>query len=94
MNADEIESIIAKIQSEVKNNIFDPNEYSSFKESNRTLYSLAVSGEINEEIFSKFMNMKRKLEQGKDPYSIDVEVGQFMAERYIDPVVKNIPEKK
>jgi hypothetical protein len=34
------------------------------------------------------MKRKREIEAGKDQYSVDVKFGKFMAEKYIDPVIK------
>ena len=38
-------------------------------------------------IFKQMMKMKRELESGKDQYSVDVKFGQYMADKYIDPVI-------
>jgi len=44
-------------------------------------------------IYRQMMKMKRKLESGEDQYSVDVKFGKYMAEKFVDPVVKNIPKK-
>ena len=41
----------------------------------------------NNVIFKQMMKMKRELESGKDQYSVDVKFGQYMADKYIDPVI-------
>jgi hypothetical protein len=33
------------------------------------------------------MKRKRELESGKDQYSVDVKFGQYMADKYINPVI-------
>ena len=37
--------------------------------------------------------MKRKLEGGEDPYSVDVKFGEYMADKYIAPVVSQTKKK-
>ena len=48
---------------------------------------------MNNEIFKRMMTLKRKLEDGEDSYGVDVKFGQYMAEKYVDPLVKSIPPK-
>jgi hypothetical protein len=43
-----------------------------------------IKGE-KEEI--EMMKRKRELESGKDQYSVDVKFGQYMADKYINPVI-------
>ena len=39
------------------------------------------------EIFKEMTQMKRRLEQGDDQYSVDVNFGKFMADKFVNPVV-------
>ena len=55
------------------------------------LYEMTLSDEMDLNIFKQMMSMKRKIEFGEDQYSVDVKVGQMMAEKYLDPIVKNLP---
>ena len=34
------------------------------------------------------MSLKRKIDDGGDSYEADVKFGKYMAEKYIDPVIK------
>jgi len=63
-------------------------DFSEFKKSQKLLYETVLSDGMDMSIFKNMMNMKRRLESGEDQYSVDVRVGQMMAEKYIDPVVK------
>jgi len=62
--------------------------YLDFRARNRMLYETVLAGEHNPEIFNQMMKMKRRLEAGEDQYSVDVKFGQYMAEKYIDPLTK------
>ena len=65
-------------------------EYESFRKSNRMFYEMILSDPniLNSEILAQMLKMKRKLESGEDQYSVDVKFGQYMANKYIDPVIK------
>jgi hypothetical protein len=41
-------------------------------------------------IFKEMMKMKRRLESGEDQYSVDVKFGQFMADKYLKPIVEKL----
>jgi hypothetical protein len=91
--ANEIEQFVEEI-SELKKTatVEEINEMSKFQEfikQNRIFYEMIVSEEgLNKTIFKEMMKMKRRLEAGEDQYSVDVRFGQFMANKYIDPVIK------
>ena len=91
MLAAEIEKTVSEIlllkNQGVQSEILD-EKFKTFKDSNTLLYEMVLSKDMNMEIFKKMMNMKRKLEDGEDQYSVDVKFGKFMAEKYIDPVIK------
>ncbi len=90
MNADEIEEIVNKILSlkdKIQRNLLD-EVFLEFRTKNKIFYETIVNGEFNQEIFKEMMKRKREIEAGKDQYSVDVKFGKFMAEKYIDPVVK------
>lgn len=94
--ADEIEKIVNELTFLKQNCTLDEinsnPEYDSFREQNRMFYDMILSEEgINQPVFKEMMKMKRRLEAGEDQYSVDVRFGQFMASRYIDPVVKSKP---
>jgi hypothetical protein len=56
------------------------------------MYDMIVKeNDFNEEIFKELIRMKRRLESGEDQYSVDVKFGKFMAEKYIEPVLPEIP---
>jgi len=97
MNADEIEKIVAKLmklkQTLSKEQIDLDPEFNLFKEKNRMFYETILTDQMNMEIFKRMMVLKRKLEAGEDPYGVDVKFGQYMAEKYVDPLVKSIPPK-
>jgi len=91
MLANEIEKTVNEIL-ELKNkgvSVEVLNEkFKTFKESNNLLYEMVLSKDMDILIFKKMMTMKRKLEDGEDQYSVDVKFGKFMAEKYIDPIIK------
>ena len=95
--ADEIEQYVEEItQLKEKNSIEDINNdqrFDEFRAQNRIFYEMILSPEgLDTVIFKEMMKMKRRLEAGEDQYSVDVRFGQFMASRYIDPVIKNKKE--
>ena len=94
--ADQIEEIILRL-SKLKEKftveeINKMEEFSDFKTKNRVFYETVLTGNMEVPIFKEMMKMKRRLEAGEDQYSVDVRFGQFMANRYIDPVIKNKKE--
>jgi hypothetical protein len=74
-----------------KSEIDSMDSFTSFKTKNRMLYEMALSDDMDINIFKQLMSMKRKLEGGEDQYSVDVKVGQMMAEKYLDPVLDKLP---
>ena len=90
MNADEIEKTVSELlkqKDQLTREELD-NTYFEFRTRNRLFYETILNGEFQPEIFKEMMKRKRELESGRDQYAVDVKFGQFMAERYIDPVVK------
>ena len=90
MNADEIERIVSELnflKDSLSREELD-NKFLDFRTKNRMLYETILSGQFEPEIFKEMMKMKRKLEKGEDQYSVDVKFGQYMADKYIDPVIK------
>jgi hypothetical protein len=90
MNADQIEQIVNEITELKKTKTKEELDtiYTEFRTKNKLLYETVLSGEMDNFVFKQMMSMKRKLEAGEDQYSVDVKFGQFMSERYIDPVIK------
>ena len=65
--------------------------FTDFKIKNKIFYEMILSeAGMDQVIFKEMMKMKRRLEAGEDQYSVDVRFGKFMAEKYIDPVTKNL----
>ena len=64
-------------------------EFKPFKEENKIFYEMILNDNMDMDIYRQMMKMKRKLESGEDQYSVDVKFGKYMAEKFIDPVVKN-----
>jgi hypothetical protein len=95
MNASEVEQIVYSLmelkKTKQKSEIDSMESFSSFKIKNRMLYEMALSDDMDLTIFKQLMSMKRKLEEGEDQYSVDVKVGQMMAEKYLDPVLSKLP---
>ena len=91
--ADEIERIVDKL-SELKKThtleqINDMEEFVDFRTKNRMFYEMIVSKEeMDQTIYKELLKMKRRLEKGENQYSVDVRFGQYMASKYIDPVMK------
>ena len=94
--AAEIEEILKKIAELKKNgetmetiNLMD--EFLDFRTSNKMFYELILTDNdvINNPIFKQMMKMKRRLESGEDQYSVDVKFGQYMADKYINPVIND-----
>ncbi len=90
MTADQIELIVKSLL-ELKDTT--PREqldsqFLEFRTKNKLFYETILNGEFQPAIFKQMMKRKRELESGKDQYSVDVKFGRYMAEKYIDPVVK------
>jgi len=94
MKSDELKLVIKNMRNDLSNGTFDEKNYLSFKEKSKILYDMVIDPEsFNQEIFDKFMGYLKRLENGEDPYGVDVEVGRFMAKKYVDPVVSKLPPK-
>jgi hypothetical protein len=93
MNANEIEEIVEHLLFLIKNitvaEINQMPEFDNFKTKNKLFFETILAGHHDPQIFKKMMAMKRKLESGSTQYEVDVKFGKFMAEKYIDPVIKN-----
>jgi len=90
--ADQIEQIVEELTKlKGKCSVEEINampQYNDFKAQNRIFYEMIISTEgVNQVVFKEMMKMKRRLEAGEDQYSVDVRFGQFMAGKYIDPVI-------
>jgi hypothetical protein len=92
--ADQIETIVKDLIAlkSQGHDIQSVNKMESFKEfrlSNRMFYEMILTEEnIHQNpIYKQMLKMKRRLESGEDQYSVDVKFGQYMAEKYIDPVI-------
>jgi hypothetical protein len=92
--ADEIETFVKEL-SELKltTNVDEINKmekFNEFKNQNKLFYEMILSKEgLDTLIFKEMMKMKRRLESGEEQYDVDVRFGQFMANRFIDPVITN-----
>ena len=93
--ADQIEEIVNKIiifkkDGKTLEELNEMEEFLDFRTSNRMFYELILSDNdvSNNPIFRQMMKMKRRLESGEDQYSVDVKFGQYMADKYINPVIK------
>ena len=86
-----VNALIKLKQTKSKEFIETLPEYSVFRTSNKLLYETVLSDEFDMSIFKQMMSMKRKLESGDDQYSVDVKFGQYMADKYLDPLIKNLP---
>uniref|UniRef100_A0A6C0IA72 Uncharacterized protein n=1 Tax=viral metagenome TaxID=1070528 RepID=A0A6C0IA72_9ZZZZ len=91
MNAQEIECTVNKLLELKKNgnNLDSFPEFNDFKLKNKTFYDTINNNEFDPDIFKKMMSLKRKMEHGTSSYEADVKFGKFMAEKYIEPVLKN-----
>lgn len=92
MKADEIEQIVHKLLELKKTKSqeeldFIP-EFFAFRDKYADLYKMVLSNDMDLVIFKQMMKCKRKLEQGEDKYGVDVKFGEFMAEKYVYPLVK------
>ena len=91
MRSEEIEIYVHKLLELKKYKTTDEidlnTETLDFKTKYPDLYKIVLSNEMDIEIFNKMMICKRKLENGDDPYSVDVKFGEIMAERYVYPLI-------
>ncbi len=90
---DEVEAIVKKLtvlkETHTLEQVNQLEEFVPFRTQNRMLYEMVLSKEgINDKSFKQRMKMKLNLKQGEDQYSVDVRFGQYMANEYIDPVIK------
>jgi hypothetical protein len=90
--ADEIELIVGELCSLKKEctpeQLISNPKYSDFISQNKVFYEMIISEQgVDPIIFKEMLKMKRRLESGEDQYSVDVRFGQFMANKYIDPVI-------
>ena len=97
--ADEIEEIVLKLltlkQTHSRDEINAMTEFDEFKQHNMFLYGTVLSDQnFQLDLFLYMMMMKRKIEQGADPYEIDVHVGKVMAAKYVDPVVSKLADSQ
>ena len=94
MNADQIEEIVGKLMELKKTKtvaeIDQISEFNEFRTSQKMLYHTVLSDDMDLSIFRQMMAMKRRIEGGDDRYSVDVRFGQFMADKYIEPVVSKL----
>ena len=90
MNADEIEKTVSELlkqKDQLTREELDKT-YFEFRTRNRLFYETILNGGFEPVVFKEMMKRKRELESGREQYAVDVKFGQFMAERYIDPVIK------
>jgi hypothetical protein len=93
MDSTEIEEVVERLLFLLKNGtpvteIQQMPEFDTFKTRNKIFFETIINGQHDPVIFKKMMQMKRKLESGSTQYEVDVKFGKFMAEKYIDPVIK------
>ena len=93
MRTIEIEQVVnslLKLKAEGKSKDFidSLSEFKDFRTTNKLFYDTIIGGDFNPEIFKQMMSLKRKIDDGGDSYEADVKFGKFMAEKYIDPVIK------
>ena len=95
MKADDIEAIVNKLLKLKKTgvDINSLSEFDDFKFHNKLFYETVLSDTFDPIIYKQMMIMKRKLEGGEDPYSVDVKFGEYMADKYIAPVVSQTKKK-
>ena len=95
MLANEIEIVVNKLivlkKTMTIEQINELSEFKQFREDNKHFYEMVLSDDMDMAIYNQMLKMKRRLEKGEDQYSVDVKFGKYMAEKFIDPVVKNIP---
>lgn len=91
--ADQIELFVEKLSFFKKTHTIDDinkmEEFNDFKLKNLMFYEMILSDAgLDIGVFTEMMKMKRRLESGEEQYAVDVKFGQFMASKYIDPVIK------
>ena len=89
MNADTIEKIVIEllVLKDQKSKEELDEQFLEFRTKNRMFYETILNGQFEPVIFKEMMKRKRELESGKDQYSVDVKFGQYMADKYINPVI-------
>ena len=96
MKADQIEALVDKLlelkKTTPKSEIDLLPEFDEFRTSQRMFYQVILSDDMDLTIFKQMMEMKRRIEEGEDQYSADVKFGQFMADKYLTPVVSKLPK--
>ena len=97
--ADEIETIVNEInllkQENTRDQIDQIERFHEFKTQNKIFYDLIISDvPFDMVIFKQMMKMKRKLEGGEEQFSVDVKFGEFMAEKYLKPIVDQKEQKQ
>ena len=83
--------LLELVKSSPRNEIDALEEFSFFKEHNKTFYELILNKQHDPVIFKEMMKMKRRLESGEEQYSVDVKFGTYMSEKFIDPVINKNP---
>ena len=94
MKAEQIEQVVNEILISLKSGIFNESNFLDFKNYHQTLYEMVISEEFDITIFKKMMYMKKQLENGESKDSLDIKVGKFMAEKYVDPLVEKLNKEK
>jgi hypothetical protein len=95
LTADEIEKIVSKLLTFKKTHsteeINEMSEFEIFRLNHNLFYNMIVTdSDFDMKIFKEMMKMKRRLESGEDQYSVDVKFGQFMADKYLKPIVEKL----
>jgi len=95
LTADEIEKTVSKLLTFKKTHsteeINEMSEFENFRLNHNLFYKMIVTeAEFDMKIFKEMMKMKRRLESGEDQYSVDVKFGQFMADKYLKPIVEKL----
>ncbi len=95
LTADYIEKMVklAKIYHFEGKSFDESPELAEFGKKHQMLLNTIKDSTFNEEIFKQMMKCKRQLENGVNPYSVDVKFGTFMKEKYIDPVLPKATKK-
>ena len=91
MSADQIEKLVSELLllKDKKSKEELDEQFLEFRTKNRMFYETILNGQFDPLIFKEMMKRKRELESGKDQYSVDVKFGQYMADKYINPVINN-----
>jgi hypothetical protein len=89
MSADQIEKLVSELLllKDKKSKEELDEQFLEFRTKNRMFYETILNGQFDHVIFKEMMKRKRELESGKEQYSVDVKFGQFMADKYINPVI-------